>query len=211
METQLSLMLMDDEDVTRRGFGHVLGAAGDLAVVAECRAEPAALRLLARHRPAVVLVDAGPEFLRTVTRAADSAGVIALARSDEQLFRLLAAGARGFLRKSVGMEELVYAVRAVGRGQSFVSPSVTQLLLDQLDLPARGEDQLALHTLSPRETQVLRALAAGRSNREIGAELFLAAATVKTHVSRILAKLGLANRMQAALLAQRLGLLRSSW
>ncbi|MGO1050910.1 LuxR C-terminal-related transcriptional regulator [Crossiella sp. CA198] len=205
------MVLVDDEDVVRRGFGHVLGATADLAVVAECRADTAALRLLGRCRPEVVLVDAEPEFLHAVTEAAGGAGIIALGRSEEHLFRLFAAGARGFLRKSVGLAELVYAVRAVGDGQSFVSPSVTQLVLDHLDLPAHSQDYLALSTLSPRETEVLRALADGRSNREIGAELYLAAATVKTHVSRILGKLGLANRMQAALLAHRLGLVRPPW
>jgi DNA-binding NarL/FixJ family response regulator len=215
----IGVMLVDDEDLVRRGFRQALGEATDITVVAEARVGVAALRLVREHRPGVVLVDVGRRsredgvrFVRELAGVAGTPnpGIIALTSlaRDDDLFRTLRAGASGFLLKSLSQEELIYAVRAVAAGEAFICPAMTRRLLDRFEiLPPPDERSWAasLAGLSRRETQVLAGIAAGRSNRQIAAELHLTAATVKSHVSHILAKLGLPNRMHAALLAHRLG------
>jgi DNA-binding NarL/FixJ family response regulator len=218
-------MLVDDEDLVRRGFRQALGEAADITVVAEARVGAEALRLVRERRPGVVLVDVGRrpreegmEFVRELggVSGMPDPGVIvltSLARDDE-LFRTLRAGASGFLLKSLSQEELIYAVRSVAAGEAFICPAMTRRLLDRFEIlppPEERSSAASLAGLSPRETQVLAAVAVGKSNQQIAGELHLTAATVKSHVSHILAKLGLPNRMQAALLAYRLGVASPPW
>ncbi|GGO90198.1 hypothetical protein GCM10012280_35170 [Wenjunlia tyrosinilytica] len=130
---------------------------------------------------------------------------------DGHLYRSLKAGVRGFLLKSAGQEELTFAVRAVAGGEAYICPTMTRRLIDRFEILPPSQERphtVALAALSGRETQVLSGIAMGRSNQEIARELHLTPATVKSHVSHILAKLELPNRMHAALLAYRTGLVR---
>lgn len=203
------VLLIDSEDVVRRGFRQALGELPEVRVLADVRAGAHAVAAVDRYRPRVVLVDPGrdADLVRGLcTRAA--VVVLTSQDQDEDLFRAVQAGARGFLLKSVGLDELGFAVRAVAAGHSFVCPEMTRRLLDRFDIRPPPED-VPLAALSTRERQVLVRIAEGRSNLEIAHELYLTTATVKSHVSRILAKLGLPNRMQAALLAHRVGLVHT--
>jgi DNA-binding NarL/FixJ family response regulator len=202
-----SVLLIDDEVLVRRGFRHALEEAGDLVVVGEASGVAEGLRLAQRHRPRVVITADVAELARL---RACAGGVIALAGegSDAQLHQVLTDGARGFLLKRASHEELLAAVRAVARGHAYLCAEVTGRLLDRFEiLPPPEEVDRGLGLLSERERQVLARMARGRSNDEIARELYLTCATVKSHVSHILAKLGQPNRMHAALFAQRLGML----
>ncbi|MDK1475879.1 response regulator transcription factor [Streptomyces sp. 549] len=213
----LEVMLVDNEDLVRRGFRHALGEASDITVVADTRVGEEALRLLELRRPQVVLIDAECEFIRKITKPSGAAapgfvpGIVVLTSIslDSHLFGTLKAGASGFLLKSASQEELTSAVRAVAGGAAYICPTMTRRLIDRFEIlppPQERSHAVALATLSGRETQVLSGIAMGRSNQEIAAELHVTPATVKSHVSRILAKLELPNRMHAALMAQRSGL-----
>ncbi|MET8679380.1 response regulator transcription factor [Streptomyces sp. NPDC004647] len=213
----LEVMLVDNEDLVRRGFRQALGEAPDLTVVADARVGDEALRLVELRRPQVVLVDAEYEFIRKLAQPSEAAapGIIVLTSIglDSHLFGSLKAGASGFLLKSASQEELTSAVRAVAVGAAFLCPTMTRRLIDRFEIlppPQERSHAVALAALSGRETQVLAGIAMGRSNQEIAHELHVTAATVKSHVSRILAKLELPNRMHAALMAQRSGLVHSS-
>ncbi|MFD6552561.1 LuxR C-terminal-related transcriptional regulator, partial [Streptomyces sp. NPDC058398] len=138
-------------------------------------------------------------------------GIVVLTSNalDSHLLGSLKAGARGFLLKSASQDELVSAVRAVADGAAFLCPTMTRRLIDRFEIlppPHERSHAVALASLSSRETQVLRGIAMGSSNQEIAHDLHVTLATVKSHVSRILAKLELPNRMHAALMAQRSGL-----
>lgn len=230
--SSLEVMLVDNEDLVRRGFRHALGDAPDITVVADTRVGEEALRMVELRRPQVVLVDAGYEFIRKLAQPSAAAaseiapgmspgmahgvapGIVVLTSIDldSHLFGALKAGARGFLLKSASQEELTSAVRAVADGAAFICPTMTRRLIDRFEIlppPQERSHAVALATLSGRETQVLSGIARGRSNQEIAHELHVTPATVKSHVSRILAKLELPNRMHAALLAQRSGLVHS--
>lgn len=203
-----SVLLIDDEVLVRRGFRHALEEAADVVVVGETALVADGLRLAQRHRPHVVITADVTELARL--RTCVDGGVIALAAegTDEQLHRVLSDGARGFLLKRSSHEELLAAVCAVARGHAYLCAEITGRLLDRFEiLPPPEEADRGLGLLSERERQVLVRMARGRSNDEIARELYLTCATVKSHVSHILAKLGQPNRMHAALLAQRLGLL----
>ncbi|MFF3242149.1 LuxR C-terminal-related transcriptional regulator [Streptomyces sp. NPDC002870] len=222
--SSLEVMLVDNEDLVRRGFRHALGEVPDITVVADTRVGEEALRMVELRRPQVVLVDAGYEFIRKLAQPSAagaseiepgmSPGIVVLTSIDldSHLFGALKAGARGFLLKSASQEELTSAVRAVAHGAAFICPTMTRRLIDRFEIlppPQERSHAVALATLSGRETQVLSGIARGRSNQEIAHELHVTPATVKSHVSRILAKLELPNRMHAALLAQRSGLVHS--
>ncbi|MGX1887184.1 LuxR C-terminal-related transcriptional regulator [Streptomyces sp. NPDC055287] len=213
----LEVMLVDNEDLVRRGFRHALGEASDITVVADTRVGEEALRMFELRRPQVVLVDAEYEFVRKLAKPSGAAapgivpGIVVLTSIDldSHLYGSLKAGASGFLLKSASQEELTSAVRAVAGGAAFICPTMTRRLIDRFEIlppPQERSHAVALATLSGRETQVLSGIAMGRSNQEIARELHVTPATVKSHVSRILAKLELPNRMHAALMAQRSGL-----
>ncbi|PZG21244.1 response regulator [Nonomuraea aridisoli] len=207
----IRVLVVDDEELVRSGLRLILEAAGDIAVVGEARDGVEAVSAVRRLRPEVVLMDVrmpGTDGLTAAGRVLTEPQppkVIMLTTFDldEYVHQALRLGAVGFLLKDTPPRELAAAVRTVADGQAMLSPSVTKrLIASYVDrAPSRAETaRRQLATLTGREEDVIRALARGLSNAEIGRELRLTEATVKAHVSRVLAKLGLANRVQAAIL-----------
>ncbi|MCX2946750.1 LuxR C-terminal-related transcriptional regulator [Lentzea sp. NEAU-D7] len=204
----VSVLLIDEEALVRTGFRHALEEDADVVVVGDTARAAEGLLLAQRHRPQVVITADITAIARLRTCAAGGVIMLAVEDTDEQLHRVLHDGARGFLLKRSSREELLAAVRAVARGHAYLCAEVTGRLLDRFEIvPPSEEADRGLGLLSDRERQVLVRMARGRSNDEIARELYLTCATVKSHVSHILAKLGQPNRMHAALLAQRMGLL----
>ncbi len=220
----IRVMLVDDQELLRTGFRMVLHAQPDMRVVAEAGDGAAALARLETVEVDVVLMDVrmpvmdGVEATRRICAAAPEhpprAKVLMLTTFDldEYAFAALKAGASGFLLKDVPPTELLSAIRAVHSGDAVVAPSTTRRLLDQFapHLPAEHEptpDSLKL--LTDREREVLLHVAQGLSNAEIAERLYLSEATVKTHVGRILMKLGLRDRVQAVVLAYETGLVKA--
>lgn len=222
------VLLVDDQALLRMGFALVLDAEDDLEVVGEAGDGRAALAQVAALRPDVVLMDVrmpGMNGIDATERiVTDHPGTRVLILTtfdlDEYAFAALRAGASGFLIKDARPAELVAAIRAVASGDAVVSPRVTRRMLEMFAdrLPAQDEphDDAAagvhprLAALTPRELEVLGAIAEGLSNGEIAARFFLSEATVKTHVGRILAKLGVRDRVQAVVLAYETGLAGAS-
>jgi len=209
--------VVDDQGAVRAGLVLILGAAPDIEVVAEAGDGEAAVAACRRARPDVAVMDVrmprldGVEATRRIV-AEGLAEVLVLTTFDldEYVFAALRAGAAGFLLKDADAATLVAAVRTVARGEGFLAPAVTRRLITAFAAVPAPADIARLDGLTPRERDVLSALGRGRSNVEIGADLDVAESTVKTHVSRILSKLGLRSRVQAAILAQELGLVRPS-
>ncbi|MFY1651885.1 response regulator [Solwaraspora sp. WMMB762] len=216
----IRVFLVDDQELVRAGFAMVLAAQPDMAVVGEAADGAAALAALASTDADVVVMDIrmpvmdGIEATRRLCAQdrADAAKVLALTTfdTDEDAFAALQAGASGFLLKNVRPVELLAAIRVVASGESVVAPRVTRRLLDrfarQLTPDPVADDRLAV--LTAREREVLALVAAGLSNTEIAAQLYVAEATVKTHLGRILTKLDLRDRVQAVVFAYRIGLVR---
>jgi DNA-binding NarL/FixJ family response regulator len=216
----IRIILVDDQELVRAGFRMVLDAQPDMTVVGEA-ADGLAATDLARRQPAdVVIMDArmprldGVAATRQIREAGDRPRVLMLTTFDldEYAFAALKAGASGFLLKDVPPDELLFAIRAVDSGDAVVAPSTTRRLIDQFApmLPvgqAQGAPGLA--DLTDREHEVLIQVAQGLSNCEIARRLFVSEATVKTHVGRILAKLGLRDRVQAVVYAYENGLVRA--
>ncbi|MCK2214863.1 response regulator transcription factor [Actinomadura sp. ATCC 31491] len=207
----IRVLVADDEELVRSGLRLILEAAGDIAVVGEARDGAEAVAAAARLRPEVVLMDVrmpGVDGLTAAARllAAPGAPKLVMLTTfdlDAYVHEALRLGAVGFLLKDTPPRELAAAVRTVAAGQAMLSPSVTRRLIASYAdrAPSRAETaRRRLAALTGREEDVIRALARGLSNAEIGRELRLTEATVKAHVSRVLAKLGLANRVQAAIL-----------
>jgi DNA-binding NarL/FixJ family response regulator len=213
------VLLCDDQALVRSGFRMILEAREDLEVVGEAEDGVQALELTWRHLPDVVLMDVrmprldGVEATRRLVEAGADARVLILTTFDldEYVFEALRAGASGFLLKDVQPAQLVDAVRVVARGEALLAPTVTRRLLDRFAhaLPGPPEEPPPeLSSLTEREREVLALLAAGFSNAELAERLFLSETTVKTHVSSILRKLGLRDRVQAVVLAYQAGLVR---
>jgi DNA-binding NarL/FixJ family response regulator len=212
------VMIADDDDLTRGGIKLILAAIPGVEVVAEAHNGVQARDLAIRHRPDVLLLDIkmpgmdGLAALREITRSSSVAVLMLTTFGDDQYIdEALAAGAAGFVLKSSAADELEPALRAMAAGEMFLSPPVTRQAVTQLrrlrPVPP-GDDVLAhLSQLSERELDVLRLLAQGLSNTAICERLVISESTVKTHVSRILQKLACENRVQAALLAHRAGLI----
>ena len=214
----IRVVLVDDQHLVRAGFRMVLDYQQDMTVVGEAGDGAEALRLL-RETPAdVVVMDLRMPVLDGVaaTRRICAAGplprvlVLTTFDTDEEAFAALQAGASGFLLKSVPPEELLTAIRVVASGDAVVAPRVTRRLLDRFAgrLTVQGPAVAALPELTDREREVLLLVAQGLSNAEIGGRLQVAEATVKTHMGRILTKLGLRDRVQAVVLAYESGLVR---
>jgi DNA-binding NarL/FixJ family response regulator len=216
------VFLVDDQALVRAGFRMLIDAQPDMDVVGEAGDGRAALEALGVVTADVVLMDvrmphldgvAATERLLAEGATARRAPKVILLTTfdlDEYVFAGIRAGASGFLLKSAHPDELLSAIRAVLSGDAVVAPSATRRLLDQVadDLPAqRGEDP-RLAELTPREREVLVEIARGRSNAEIAAGLFMAEATVKTHVGRLFAKLDQRDRVQLAVFAYESGLVR---
>ena len=204
----LRVVIADDQPMMRAGFKAVLESAGDITVVAEAGTGEEAIKAAREHRPDVVLMDIRMPVMDGIeaTRRLPGQRVLILTTFglDEYIIDALRAGASGFLLKDAPTQEVLAAVRAVAAGDAVLSATVTRQLLDQVArrLPAavsRTPDQIDL--LTEREQDVLRMLAAGLSNAEIAGALVLSEATVKSHVSRILGKLGLRDRVQAVIYA----------
>jgi DNA-binding NarL/FixJ family response regulator len=214
------VMIVDDQALVRAGFRMVLDAEPDIDVVAECADGLAALDALPGRDVDVVLMDIrmprldGIEATRRVVERGDTPKVLVLTTFDldEYVYAALRAGAAGFLLKDAGPSELLSAIRAVHTGDAVVAPGPTRRLLDRflpvLANPAQPSGLERLDVLTEREREVLEAVGRGLNNTEIAATFFVAEATVKTHIGRILAKLGLRDRVQMVVLAYETGLVR---
>ncbi|GHG76786.1 response regulator [Streptomyces griseocarneus] len=215
----IRVLLVDDDPLVRAGLRLMLGGAPDIEVVAEAADGGEVGPLVAAHSPGVVLMDirmpgtdglAATEALR---RRPEPPEVIVLTtfNTDEHVLRALRAGAAGFVLKDTPPREIVEAVRKVAAGEPVLSPAVTQQLIAQVsggDAHLRSRAETArerLAVLGEREREVATAVGRGKANAEIAAELYMSVPTVKTHVSRILTKLGLNNRVQIALLVHDAG------
>jgi DNA-binding NarL/FixJ family response regulator len=208
------VVVADDQAAVRTGLVMILEAVADIDVVAEVADGLSAVRAATEHAPDLVLMDIrmpGVDGIEA-TRRLVGAGVcevlvLTTFDIDEYVDAALAAGAAGFLLKSVTAPQLQDAVRAVARGDGVLAPEVTRRVLARLAAPPRRPaPPPGLADLTPRETDVLTCLGRGLSNAGIAAELTISEATTKTHVSRVLAKLGVRSRVQAAIVAQDAGL-----
>ncbi len=213
--TRLRLLIADDQPLMRAGFRAVLEATGEMEVVAEADDGLKAIAAARATKPDVVLMDVrmpnldGIEAIKQLPN--HRVLVLTTFGLDEYIVEALRAGASGFITKEVPADELVRAVRVVAAGDALLTPAVTRQLLDRVArrLPAPvGQGPEALAELTEREREVLELLARGMSNAEIASALIVGDATVKTHVSNVLMKLGLRDRVQAVVLAYEIGLVR---
>jgi DNA-binding NarL/FixJ family response regulator len=215
----IRIILVDDQELVRAGFRMVLDAQPDMQVVGEAGDGLAAIDLARRLHADVMVMDArmprldGVAATQRIRHEGDLPRVLMLTTFDldEYAFAALKAGASGFLLKDVPPDELLFAIRAVHSGDSVVAPSTTRRLIDQFAalLPDRQDVPDELAELTEREREVLILVAQGLSNAEIAHRLFVSEATVKTHVGRVLAKLGLRDRVQAVVYAYEHGLVRA--
>jgi DNA-binding NarL/FixJ family response regulator len=212
--SRIRVVIADDQPMMRAGFKAVLEATGAIEVVGEAANGEEAIAAAATHSPDVVLMDIempgmdGIEATRKLPR--QRVLILTTFGLDEYIVDALRAGASGFLLKDAPTQDVVDAVRSVAAGDAVLSPTVTRQLLDQVGrrLPAPvSRSPEALAELTEREREVLRMLAAGLSNAELAEAMFLSEATVKTHVSNLLGKLGLRDRVQAVIYAYETGLI----
>ncbi|MCS5715787.1 response regulator transcription factor [Herbiconiux sp. CPCC 205716] len=232
MTAPIRVLLADDQDLVRVGLRIILESEDGIEVVGEARNGREAVELGRELAPDVICMDVqmpeldGLEATRRLLRQGSTAGILVLTTfdRDDYLFAALEAGASGFVLKNSSPESLVEAVQVVARGDALLSPDVTRRVIESFterraEVPAAGDAGRASAALTPapelaapelaaltdREREVLELLAAGRSNAEIARELYLGEATVKTHVSKILQKLGLRDRIQAVVFAYETG------
>ncbi|MGW2050963.1 response regulator [Streptomyces sp. NPDC001858] len=217
--TAIRLLLVDDDPLVRAGLTFMMGGADDIEIVGEAADGDEVEGLVERTRPDVVLMDIrmpsvdGLTATRRLREREDAPQVVVLTtfHADEQVLRALRAGAAGFVLKDTPPAEILDAVRRVAAGDPVLSPAVTRQLMDHAAGTAadtrRAHARVRLAELGAREREVAVAVGRGLSNADIAAELFMSVATVKAHVSRVLAKLDLNNRVQIALLAYDAGLL----
>ena len=232
----IRVVLVDDQELVRTGFRLVLGGQQDIEVVGEAGDGVEAIAVAARTRPDVVVMDVrmprmdGVEATRQIRAGADEDPrgpeevprgpkgdpprvlILTTFDLDEYVYEAIRAGASGFLLKDTGAKNLLEGVRVVHSGDAVVAPSTTRRLFDRfatvLPAPARAAAGQPHDPLTPRETEVLREIALGLSNAEIAGRMYLSEATVRTHVSRILGKLGVRDRVQAVVYAYETGLVR---
>ena len=211
---QISVLVVDDQRLVRAGFRVILAAEPDIVVVGEAADGLEAVDGARRLRPAVVVMDIrmpnldGLAAARQVLAETDSKVLMLTTFDlDEYVYAALRAGASGFLLKDAPSDQLVGAVRSVARGDALIDPVITRRLIQQFVRAARpaAEPPDQLSTLTPRERDVLRQVAQGLSNAEIAARLVVEESTIKTHVARVLMKLGLRDRVQAVVLAYESG------
>ncbi|MCG5221090.1 response regulator transcription factor [Streptosporangium sp. KLBMP 9127] len=206
-------MIVDDQELLRNGLTMVVRSQPDVEVVAEAADGLEALKALESRRVDVVVMDIrmprmdGVTATREIQRMEDPPKVLALTTFDldEHALAALRAGASGFMLKDAPGEEIIAAIRHVHRGDSIIAPSTTRRLIGRLVAKTDTAPDAVLKVLTKREREVFLGLARGASNAEIGADLFLSETTVKTHVGRILTKLGLRDRVQAVVLAYESG------
>ena len=211
----IRIVIADDQDLIRTGFRMILDSEGDLEVVGEAATGREAVTLARTLRPDVMLMDIrmpdldGIEATRRVTALGGSPPIRILMLTtfdlDEYVFDALRAGASGFLLKDVRADQLASGVRMVTSGDALLAPSITRRLIEEFAARPSPDDLPGLTELTPRELQVLRLMAAGMSNGEIAADLVIGESTVKTHVARVLMKLGVRDRVQAVVAAYEAG------
>jgi two-component system NarL family response regulator len=204
--TKIRILIVDDHPLVRVGLRTVINAEPDMEVVAEAGDGPTAIATFAAQKPDITLMDLrlpgmnGPEIISAIRVNAPTANIIVLTTydADEDVYRAVQAGARGYLLKGTFAEGMLDAIRHVHAGRRLMAPEVAARLADRVSSPS----------LTAREVNVLELVAKGMSNREIGAALFLSEDTIKTHLRRIYAKLGVGDRTEAALLAVQRGVVK---
>ncbi|HEV2943892.1 MAG TPA: response regulator transcription factor [Solirubrobacteraceae bacterium] len=212
----IGILIADDQALVRAGFRMILEAEQDLRVLAEAKDGAEAVEAARRVRPDIVLMDIrmpkldGLEATRRIMAATDQPPRVLMLTTfdlDEYVFDALHAGASGFLLKDVPPEQLVAGIRVVAEGDSLLSPTVTRRLIESFvrDHPRTSKPPAQLQELTPREAEILVLVARGLSNAEIAEELVVSSTTVKTHVARVLSKLGLRDRVQAVVVAYETG------
>ncbi|MFL6124871.1 response regulator [Actinophytocola sp.] len=207
----ISIVVADDHEVVRTGYAALLDTQPDFAVAGTATDGVEAVRLCREHRPDVVLMDVrmpNMDGIEATRRVSAGARVLILTTFDldEYVYDALRAGASGFLLKDVTAERLFDAVRVIAAGEALLAPTVTRRLIGEFARLRPQPRPPELATLTPRETEVLRLVAEGLSNPEIARRLVVTEETVKTHVSRMLGKLGLRDRTQAVVAAYESGL-----
>jgi len=214
----IGVLIADDQALVRAGFRMILETDQDLRVVAEASDGAQAVEASRRTRPDIVLMDIrmpvmdGLEATRRIVAGKDPPRVLMLTTFDldEYVFDALVAGASGFLLKDVSPEQLLAGIHIIAEGDSLLSPSVTRRLIESFvrDHPPTPQPPPGLDELTARELEILQLLARGLSNAEIAELLFVSGTTVKTHIARVLSKLGLRDRVQAVVLAYETGVIR---
>ena len=216
-DSRVRVLIVDDDDLMRAGLRAVLASDEAIEVVGEAPDGRAAVQRARTLRPDVVLMDVrmpdvdGITATRELLSVSDAVRVVILTtfEQDDYIFGALSAGASGFLLKRTSPEELIGAIHTINAGDSLLSPSVTRTVIERMaGQPTRGLASERLDELTPREREVLELVAGGLSNGEIAAQLVIEESTVKTHVKRILGKLGLRDRVQAVVFAYESGLAR---
>jgi DNA-binding NarL/FixJ family response regulator len=210
----IRVLVADDQSMVRAGFRMLLGREADIEVVAEASNGLEAVDKAARFRPTVVLMDIrmpeldGLQATRRILAADDTARILILTTFDldEYVYEALRAGASGFVLKDDPPEQLLAAVRTVAGGEALLSPAITKRVIKQFARLPRPAPPEQLEDLTEREVDVFRLIARGHSNAEIGRELYISETTVKTHITHILQKLNLRDRVQAVVLAYETGL-----
>ena len=216
----LRVLIADDQALLRTGFRLILASESDVQVVGEVADGDQAVEAAARLHPDVILMDIrmpkldGLEATRRITSGVPPPPRVIILTTydlDEYVFEALEAGASGFLLKDTPPEELINAIRVVAAGDALLSPSVTRSLIEEFARrpSRRAPDQSPTYGLTEREAEILRLIAGGLSNREIATKLFLAESTIKTHVTRILSKLAVRDRVQAVVVAYEVGLVKA--
>ena len=213
----IRVLIADDQSMVRAGFRMLLAGEEDMEVVAEASNGLEAVAKAERFDPTVILMDIrmpeldGLQASRRILAADDSARILILTTFglDEYVYEALRAGASGFVLKDDPPEQLIAAVRTVAAGDALLSPAITKLVIEQFTRIPRPERPRELDELTAREEDILRLIAGGLSNAEIGQELFISETTVKTHVTHVLQKLGLRDRVQAVVLAYRTGMVEA--
>ncbi len=210
----IKVLLADDQAMIRSGLRMILESEADLSVIGEAENGEEAIRLSKREKPDVVLMDVrmpgvdGLEATRQIHQTLPGVKVIVLTTFDldEYIYAALRGGASGFLLKDADSETLIRAVRIVAAGDALIAPSVTRRLIDEFASRPTQPQAKGLDELTEREIEVLQQMARGLSNAEIAEELFVSEATVKSHVSHLLSKLQLRDRVQAVVAAYEAGL-----